>query len=269
MQAQASLKKFLEEIEKLYSSIDLFMLNLQKKLRLVIASEINPIEAFKKLKEENAWWKNEKKLENFYFAPSRSQKTFTWLFLDDIDVSKLQGYEAIIVQTSSNKYQAYIKLAKEVKAGKYKEIAKKAVKLFHADKAVVDEYHLRRLPNFLNTKYSPPFPITWYKQDGKALKIQAHRPPREWKKILFPKKREKRGGGGVFIKSWQEFAKPWQVQSLSEVDFAYACYLLSLGLSESEVIEKLKESPDLHIRHKNVQDYLARTVEAAKRKIRS
>jgi len=258
MQAQASLLGFLKEIEKLYSNIDLFMLNLEKRLRLVIASEINPLQAFEILRKENAWWKNKKRSENFYFAPSRKQKSFSWLFLDDVDISKLQGYEAIIVQTSSNKHQAYIRLAKEAEAKEYKKIAKGGVKLFHADKAVVDEYHLRRLPSFLNTKYSPPFLIKWYRQSGKALEIQAHRPP-QWRKVLIPPK------GGVCLnrKTWNEFYSP-SAPSYSEVDFAYACYLLKLGYEPEEVKNILRqESPELAKRHRDPEDYLDRTVKAA------
>ena len=262
---QASLKNFLEEIKKLYTSIDLFMLNLKKKLRLIIALQISPEEALLALQEERAFEKNKRRTENFYFAPSRSQKTFKWLFLDDVNPQKLKDYEAIIVQTSEKKYQAYIKLDRELKAGEYPEVARQVVRAFEADKAVVDEYHLRRLPGFFNTKYNPPYLVSWRKKVGRPLKIQAHAPTlRRWKKILTPQT-----GGGVCLerKTWHQFYSP-TAPSYSEADFAFACYLLKLGYQPEQVKDILRqESPQLPKRHHNVEDYLNRTLQAALRRV--
>jgi len=272
MQGLAILPMFLAEIEKLYSHIDLFMINLEKKKRLKLAENIPTNQALKVLEKENAWWKNQKRNENLYFAPSHNQKTFSWLFLDDVNPEKLKSFKAIIVQTSQNKFQAYIKLNKALEAENYKEFARQAVKTFQADKAVIDPYHLRRLPSFFNTKYKKPYMISFYcLYWDKELKLKElevppeinTRPPR-WKKILIP---TKKGGVCLNRKTWDEFYSP-SAPSYSEVDFAYACYLLKLGYEPEEVKNILgQESPDLAKRHRNPEDYLDRTVKAALRRI--
>ena len=68
-------------------------------------------------------------------------------------------------------------------------------------------------------------------------------------------------------KTWWEFYSG-SAPSYSEVDFAFACYLLRLGYEPEEAIAILRqESPELHKRHRNVEDYLNRTVQAALRRI--
>jgi hypothetical protein len=262
--AQASLLNFLKTIRHLYEAIDLFALNLESKKRLLLATNITPEEAYKVLKQENAWWKNKQRNENYYFAPSRKQHTFQWLFLDDVEISTIKPLEAIIVQTSLNKFQAYIKLPKQVKPNELKTIARQAVKHFKADKAVVDPWHLRRLPGLLNTKYTPPYLISWKSQKGSTFNIQAQPRPPQWRKVKLEKKKGERV---LERKTWHEFYNP-SAPSFSEVDYAFACYLLKLGFEPDEVEDILRqESPDIHKRHPNLKDYLSRTIQAALRRL--
>jgi glutathione S-transferase len=62
------------------------------------------------------------------------------------------------------------------------------------------------------------------------------------------------------LKCWKDFA----CEDLSIADMRYACYLVRMGLSDAEIMQRLlAESPDIEKRHK-VEDYLPRTIEKAK-----
>jgi len=252
----------------MYEYIDLHMLSLHKKVKLTLAKHIKPIEAFEILKAEKAWQKNLTRKEDFYFSPSKTLNSFQYVFLDDPDLTKVNKYEAVVVKTSRDKYQAYVKLSKPIKPNEYKTIAKALINETKADKAVNDTFHLRRLVGFYNTKYNPPSLVIFYaKYSGKPYEIKHTPPTSRWKEAPIKK------GGRVLEKcqpnrkTWWEFYSP-TAPSFSEVDFAYACYLLKIGYEAEEVKSILREeSPKLYERHRNVEDYLERTLKAALRRI--
>jgi len=97
------------------------------------------------------------------------------VFIDDIPVDKIAELPkgAVVVQTSSQKFQAHIPLSEPVSSEKAAEIQKTLAVMYGGDIASTDVYHLRRMPGFRNWKYSEPVyaGIAYVQTEGQTLDV--------------------------------------------------------------------------------------------------
>ena len=257
--------------------IDLFFIS-EKRLhgegrgRLCLARDVPVDMAFQTLKKENAWWKNQKRGENVYFAPSSKMQTFPLLFVDDPREEKTQDFACILVETSKMKYQAYFRLDEPAPIEEARAMQKLLIQLFEGDLAAGSIFQLRRVPGFSNTKYSEKPIVRTVKCQNVALSTQELRAliqkiqPQPKTQTLPPPTAttQKSKASKPKQKSWEDFFSG----DRSQADFRYALYLMGLGWNEKEIFETLlKESPSLAERkgHRHVESYLIRTIQKAKK----
>ena len=239
--------------------------------RLLVGSGIEISKAFRKMKEENLWWKNSVKKENVYIAWSRNQH-YNIATVDDIMGEYVERFRRknhfLLVQTSAKKYQGYFLLDRYVTYETLHKVQKVLCKVYNGDTGALSPVQLKRCVGFENTKYGDGF-IVRVDYTG-TNKVSVGRALSLYKKWFEPKKKSKpkfQPKTEVFdfsyrgLKCWKDF----ECEDLSVADMRYACYLVRMGLSDDRIAERLlSESPDIERRHK-VDDYIRRTIEKARK----
>jgi hypothetical protein len=197
-----------------------------------------------------------------------------------------------IVRTSEGNYQVYWVLDKKVEFNKLENIMKTMNKALNLD-YTQDISRVFRLPGFINqkqgktgdkvenlsetagiqTKYLTsinPFENILKEQELKDKKINNLKSkPLEIQKDISEQEKINRS---FYLKTELE-RKHWidyKSDDLSKSDLCYALYLAGKHLTANEIMQKIKaESPDIENRHKNIIDYLERTVNKALEYVKS
>jgi hypothetical protein len=234
-----------------------------------------PSQAFRLLKEENAWYKNEKQGKSVLWEFSPEQE-YNIVIVDDI--KKIQQFKQkdhfLLWQTSKGKCQAAFLLDEYVDDENVRKIQEVLIDVYEGDKGCKGASHFVKMPGFFNTKYeNPPYirllhigkgvlsveqALTYYKKNIEPKEYK----PKDLKKLpkLFTYKELLKRG-----KDWQYF---YSVKGdRSAADFAYAKYLMNFNLSDEEIKQMLlSESEDIHNRKRgHLEDYLERTISKARR----
>lgn len=200
-----------------------------------------------------------------YFIPPTSSKV---IFLDDFDYNKFNRLPAhtVIVQTSSNSYQCHIPLPSGFK-GSAPELQKAMVRLYQSDIGASGFLQPRRLPGFINQKYTdkPIVNIVDYEPDI-DINIVLEQVRIFYKKQLLKQRITFKTSGGISRKPrkhWGDFAIN---NDKSLTDMRYAKYLLMFCRLRDENVRQtlLDESPDIQTRKRNLEDYLFRTIKKAR-----
>jgi hypothetical protein len=203
--------------------------------------------------------------EGIYFAPvitDRSRPRV--LFLDDIplDNIKLLPQDAIVVQTSQAKYQAHIPMASTLTPDEVTIAQRVLCGKWETDRACIDCGHFRRLPGFINQKYTPRLTVAIRDDMGPSgapvlfddlqrhLDEQQKTQEAAARRIARPKRPTR--------KTWQDFYEP----DRSVVDIRYAYHLYVNGWDPEDIKQALiAESEDIVIRKQgHLQNYLDRTL---------
>ncbi|MHB1546011.1 MAG: DNA-primase RepB domain-containing protein [bacterium] len=242
------------QILSLYKSIQLCMINEKGRILLGQANCLNDIDIdFDKLKRKN------ENGNGIYFIPSENCNI---LFLDDLTNPDIVSYQAIIIQTSKEKFQAHI-LTKTVMTSEQRtKYQRQLVSNYNCDKGAISGIQARRLPGFLNQKYQdrPVVRVvknTIFDPDVPVLDVNLVKIDEPAKKIF-----TNNNHNPASKKTWSDFF----FDDLSSADMRYACYLVRKGFSDTEIIEKLRiESPKISERKSgHVEDYLDRTIQKAR-----
>lgn len=186
--------------------------------------------------------------------------------------------EAVILQTSWDRYQSLVVLDRELTTDEKARLQESLIKRYRGTPPRFEGESWCRLPGFTNWKpeheRDGKFPqVMIIKANWEVLSVPTiwgGAPQRKrWSylsqtagSVLAPPgprpKEEKRAADGI---QWRDFATGDPGIS----DLRYACYLLRIGLSRQEVVDRLREeSPHLAERFGvRIDDYLQRTVNKA------
>jgi len=194
--------------------------------------------------------------DGIYFTPGAS--IFPAVFVDDLDIIPPEA--TLVIETSRGNYQAHFKLTDPVEQPSHaKEIQTGLIAAFDGDQGANSVLHPRRLPGFANMKYPDAPTVRIVRYDPERLTITppasvpAPPPPRERGAPLTRTKER--------LKSWQDFSD----QDKSRADMRYVHYLVAGGLTDDEIGGILiHESPGLLERKADPDDYIARTIKAAR-----
>jgi len=233
--------------------------------KLIIKKAINLREAYRELKNDNAFWKNKMRLENVYFSFNAANNGFNIAFVDDIlkiDEFKSKNHLCLI-QTSKSKYQAFFLLNEYINANDLAKIQKVLQVLYKGDKAAVGAYQLKRVSGFINTKYNDNFIVKTIHKGDRVLNAkellqyyEEHIKPKPPQKLQSTSsiKSDKKS------KTWSDFYK----DDYSSTDFSYALYLLHY-YNEEEAKEILKKESKNLFERKGAYacDYIERTIQKA------
>ena len=114
----------------------------------------NPSQIIKSL----CWLKNQnKERSDIYIRPARSVPT-RLVLIDDLNSSSIKELQsgpykaAVIVQTSPNNYQAWVKLHENIPAQMLREVARFLAHKYNGDLNSADSAHYGRLAGFTNKK---------------------------------------------------------------------------------------------------------------------
>jgi len=234
-----------------------------------------PQDAFSLLKEENAWFKNDKVKKSVLWKFVESQ-SYNIAIIDDIqNVKQFKEKDHFLLwQTSKNKYQAAFLLDKYLDAEDVKRVQRALIDVYGGDKPLGASHYVR-VPGFLNTKYEDLQPVNLV-YVGKNI-IPAEQVLRYYKYNVEPKEKKPAKDLKALPKlmTYKELAqrrKSWQYfynlkGNKSDADFAYALYLMHFNLSDEDIKQiLLAESDDIENRKKgHLQDYLERTVSKARK----
>jgi len=251
--------------------IDLHYINHQALLdrsinkKLVIAKSIKLREAYRCLKNDNAFYKNKIRQENVYLSFNVNQNGFNIATIDDIeriDEFKVKNH-FILIQTSAKKYQAFFLIDTYVNANDLAKIQKVLQVLYKGDKAAVGAYQLKRVSGFINTKYNDNFIVKTIHKGDRVLNAkellqyyEEHIKPKPPQKLQSTSsiKSDKKS------KTWSDFYK----DDYSSTDFSYALYLLHY-YNEEEAKEILKKESKNLFERKGAYacDYIERTIQKA------
>jgi len=249
--------------------IDLHYINHQALLdrsinkKLVIAKSIKFNEAYRCLKNDNAFYKNKIRLENVYFSFSSNQN-YNIATIDDIE--RVEEFKAknhfLLIQTSAKKYQAFFLLDEYVTSDELAKIQKVLQSLYKGDKAATGTLQLKRIAGFINTKYNDNFVVKIICKGDRVLNAkeilkyyEEHIKPKPPQKLQSSIKSDKKSK-----KNWSDFYK----DDYSSADFSYALYLLHF-CNEEEAKKILREESKNLFERKGeyVEDYLERTIQKA------
>jgi hypothetical protein len=234
-----------------------------------------PSQAFRLLKEENAWYKNERQGKSVLWKFSEGQE-YNIVIVDDI--KEVQAFKQkdhfLLWQTSPGKYQAAFALDSYLNDEDVRKIQKTLIEVYRGDEACKGSSHFVKAPGFFNTKYeNPPYIKLVHVGKGVLSTEQALRyyekniqpkeyKPKDWRKApkLFTYRELLKRG-----KDWRYFYG--LKGDKSAADFSYAKYLMNFNLSDEEIKQiLLSESEDIHNRKRgHLEDYLERTVSKARR----
>jgi hypothetical protein len=230
--------------------------------KLIIAKSIKLREAYRCLKNDNAFYKNKIRLENVYFSFNANQN-YNIAFVDDIervDEFKTKNH-FLLIQTSKAKYQAFFAIDTYVNADELAKIQKVLQVLYKGDKAAVGAYQLKRVSGFINTKYNDNFVVKIIAKGDRVL--NAKKLLRYYEEhIIKPKPIQKpiKTNQKTTKKNWSDFYK----DDYSSADFSYALYLLHYYNEEEAKKILREESKNLEERKgAYTNDYLERTIQKA------
>jgi len=248
--------------------IDLHYINHQALLdrsinkKLVIKKAIKLREAYKELKNDNAFYKNKMRLENVYFSFSQNQN-YNIATIDDIE--RIDKFKAknhfLLIQTSAKKHQAFFELDEYVTSDELAKIQKTLQVIYQGDKAATGTLQLKRAAGFINTKYNDNFIVRTIHVGDRVLNtkellryyeehINNKQKPMQKTTIKSDKK----------SKNWSDFFR----DDPSSADFSYALYLLHFCNEEQAKKILKRESKNLEERKgAYVEDYLERTIQKA------
>jgi len=248
--------------------IDLHYINHQALLdrsinkKLVIKKSIKLREAYKELKNDNAFYKNKMRLENVYFSFSQSQN-YNIASVDDIErIDEFKSKNHLcLIQTSKSKYQAFFLLDEYVTSDELAKIQKTLQMLYQGDKAATGTLQLKRVSGFINTKYNDNFVVKTIHKGDNVLNAKELLRYYEEHINIKPKSLQKSTiKSDKKNKNWSDFYK----DDYSSTDFSYALYLLHF-YNEEQAKEILREeSKNLEERKgAYVEDYIERTIQKA------
>jgi hypothetical protein len=230
--------------------------NRNENKKITIARNIDIADAYRILKQENAWWKNTEKRENVYWSWSRETERFNIVFVDDVQKAKkfIQENHFCLLQTSQSKYQGLFLLDDYVESAELAKIQKTLCDIYNGDPGATGTWQLKRMPGFINTKYVNE-PMVKVVHIGNAiLKCDTLQHEPQPKPIRRPIRRRTT----TTRKTWWDF----YTGDYSQTDMKYALYLLHL-YDPKEVFEILKnESPEIFSRKgaSYIDEYIRRTV---------
>jgi len=248
----------------------------KKRILLNNDEPLHPRDVFSLLKEENAWYKNEKHKKSVLWKFADNQ-LYNIAVVDDIQAIKAfkDKDHFLLWKTSENKYQATFLLDKYLEAEDIKKIQRALNELYKGDKGCLGASHYVKMPGFYNTKYlmTPPYikllhvgnnvlstdqVLRYYEYNIKPKEYKPSKDLKSLPPLLAYKEAKKRK------KDWWYF---YQIkQDKSTADFSYAKYLLNFNLSDEEIKQTLlAESDDIQNRKKgHLEDYLNRTISKAR-----
>jgi len=249
--------------------IDLHYINHQSLLdrsinkKLVIKKAIKLREAFRELKNDNAFYKNKMRFENVYFSFNANQSGFNIATIDDIE--RIEEFKAknhlCLIQTSKSKYQAFFLLDTYVNATDLAKIQKVLQVLYKGDKAATGALQLKRIVGFINTKYGDNFIVRTIHKGDNVLNAKKLLEYYEEHINIKPKPIQKlQIKSDKKVKNWSDFFRG----DPSSADFSYALYLLHFYNEEQAKKILREESKNLQERKgAYVDDYLERTISKA------
>lgn len=231
---------------------------------------------------------------NIYIRPAECDNT-PIILVDDIDEDNIKKLNdiginvAIIIETSKNNYQVWIKLHESIAPEIKSQIAKNITKFAHGDPASAEKRHYGRLAGFTNRKekynIAGKFPYVLCRYSGgdiakksKELIEKAENYIEQSNKSIEENKIEIRRNtaniettNSLFIKYFEEWTRKQCGEiDASKGDFAAAARLLQEGHAPEAVEAAIShESPEIETRKgKNVSSYAARTVQAARKRLK-
>jgi len=238
---------------------------------------LSPDSAYSLLKNENAWYKNQKHNKSVLWKFADNQ-TYNIAIVDDIQkVDDLKEKDIFLLwQTSENKYQAAFLLDKYVDAETIKKIQRVIIDQYGGDKACLGASHFVRVPGFFNTKYLERPPLVKLIHRGKNV-LSVNQLLQYYESILKPKESITKNNTKTLPSTPSNYRTPdekkkdwWYYYNIkqdnSSADFSYALYLMHFNLSDDEIKQTLlAESVDIELRKKgHLEDYLERTVSKAR-----
>jgi hypothetical protein len=270
----------IQQILDIYGAIEIYSLNYSKGKFQIYN---HGLKQFSRC-EDIPWAKiqdlQERGEENILFAPAKNDQIRA-VFIDDIPVDKIAELPkgAVVVQTSSQKFQAHIPLSEPVSSEKAAEIQKTLAVMYGGDIASTDVYHLRRMPGFRNWKYPEPVyaGIAYVQTEGQTLDVvlanakQVQKQFSNWQKQLTrylsantPKVQEEAQEiVRTMAGKWDTLYE--QKQDPSSADFSWCLACFQRGYDPQAIAVALLEvSRDLATRKQgHIEDYVNRTVSKA------
>jgi hypothetical protein len=210
-----------------------------------------------------------------------------------LDFDRPGAYEAfrkdydptLVINTSQNKYQVFLKLSEPTQKAETKSISKTIANLYNADRTF-DLARIFRLPGFRNRKY-PSRPLVSITEFNQQITYAPYNLPCELSKPL-PSQREKKdiaqhsphenNATAGFSRNRNRYDYSHFLRNAppklngepdySRADWRYAVYLFSQSSFDSEDVKEIlqAESPNLDTRKgAGIENYLDKTVERAKK----
>lgn len=176
-------------------------------------------------------------------------KSWRYILIDDLSREQLKPLAEIkpclLVETSPNNYQAWIKLSKIPESREQalcicQEIALK----FNADISSAEPDHLGRLVGFINCKPQ-------YQKDGKYPFVILHKYKERISSFI------QSNDFKAQVKDQVKHRRTKEGYSQSEIDFAVACQMLREGKAYNEIYMKIKSQ---YNGFKHGSDYIDRTI---------
>lgn len=229
---------------------------------------------------------------NIYIRPAEDDVT-PLVLIDDLNWESIEKLEniginlALIIETSRENFQVWIKLHKPVLPEIKSQIAKNVTKFAHGDPASAEKRHYGRLAGFTNRKEkhkdeAGKFPFCLCRQSSGDVTSKSRelieRAERDIidvginnRKNMMIEKEENRINIENIVDLFTKYMKEWESKQTgtldrSKGDFAVAARLIQEGHSPDAIqAAMMQASPAIETRkRKNVAAYAARTVEAAK-----
>jgi len=246
----------------------------KKRVHLNKDEPLHPRDVFALLKEENAWFKNEKAQKSVLWKFAEDQ-TYNIVIVDDIkEIKRFKSKDHFLLwETSPGKFQAAFLLDRYLNDEEIKKIQRVLNELYKGDKGCLGASHLIKMPGFYNTKYLQSAPYIRLAYVGENI-LSAEQVLRYYEYNIKPKeyKPEKNLKSLPRLLTYRELDKKkkdwWHFYKGDEsvADFAYAKYLMNFNLTDEEIKQiLLAESKDIQERKKgHLQAYLDLTVSKAR-----
>jgi hypothetical protein len=211
-----------------------------------------------------------------------------FVMLDDVSYSALRamakvGFEpCLVIKTSRDNYQAWIKYDKTFSPEAGTAAAKDLATLFGGDPGAASYNHFSKLAGFTNRKprhLDPktgyyPFVQLIYAEHRICRNAQAHREYIEKsvekpKPVVFKPRPVQVDKPLISFDKFQDRFATKYGNDQHRIDFAYAVLAIANGMSDSEILEDLKQRPGLEKKGGQVTQlqYLRSTVRNAHRKM--
>ena len=237
-----------------------------------------PDSVYSLLKNENAWYKNDKRKLSVLWQFAKNQ-AYNIVIVDDIQkIEEIKDKDVFLLwQTSEQKYQAAFLLDKYVDDENIKKLQRVIIDQYGGDKASIGASHNFRMPGFFNTKYLENPPYIRLVHRGKNV-LSVNQMLRYYDEYIHkPKEHETNKDLKTLSSTPSSYRPPdekkkdwWYYynikQDKSAADFSYALYLMNLGYSDEDIRQTLlNESDDIENRKAgHLEDYLDRTIRKAR-----